>query len=272
MRKIYDLHTHSQASDGSLSPRELVKRAKAQGVEVLALTDHDTVAGLNEAQEEAKEQGIRLINGVEISTCWEKEDIHIVGLNIDPTHPPLLALLQQHDNFRNERASTIAEKLTKLGIENTLQEAKDLAKKNVSRLHFAQVLVARGVVKNEKQAFKHYLGQGKIAYVKTQWSDIPTAITHIHQAGGKAVLAHPLRYQLTKRKRKKLVADFALWGGNAIELTHNNECQYITTLAKEHNLTLSVGSDFHFPCAWREVGKCAKVEEREMFVLGGECS
>lgn len=118
--KKYDLHTHSQHSDGALTARELVQRAKAQGVAVLALTDHDTITGLDEAQEEAGKQGINFINGVEISTCWESYDIHIVGLDIDPTHPALLCLLQQQDHFRQQRAIAIDEKLAKLGIENTL--------------------------------------------------------------------------------------------------------------------------------------------------------
>lgn len=123
------------------------------------------------------------------------------------------------------------------------------------------------MVKNEKLAFKYYLGRGAKAYVKTEWCCIHTAIQHIQQAGGKAVLAHPLRYLLSNKKLKNLVADFARFGGNAIELTHNDERQAILNLANIHHLRLSVGSDFHFPCVWREVGRCATLEDEKMFVL-----
>ena len=238
MEKIYDLHCHSTASDGVLTPTEVVQRAYAQGVNVLALTDHDSVSGLDEAKIAADKCGIDLISGVEISTQWENRGIHIVGLGFDKTHQKMTALLQQQADLRHKRALEIGE---------------------VTRAHYARYLVQIGKVSNDNQAFKKYLSQGKSCYVKTEWCDIPTAIDVIHQAGGVAVLAHPLRYDMTAKKIRQLIADFASWGGDALEVSGCGQTpdqrKQLATWAKEQGLAGSVGSDFHFPCSWVELGK-----------------
>lgn len=257
--KIYDLHCHSTASDGVLSPTALVQRANVQGVNVLALTDHDSVSGLDEAAVEAEKWGIELINGVEISTQWENRGIHIVGLGFDKTHPKITALLTSQAQMRYQRALEIGEKLAKIGVENAFEGAKALASGEVTRAHYARYLVQIGKVSNDNQAFKRYLSQGKSCYVKAEWCDIPEAIEVIHQAGGVAVLAHPLRYEMTAKKIRQLIADFAQWGGEAIEVSGcgqtKDQRQLLARWANEQHLVGSVGSDFHFPCGWVELGK-----------------
>lgn len=257
--KIYDLHCHSTASDGVLSPMELVSRAAEKGVNVLALCDHDTVDGIAEARLTAKEKGIGLISGVEISTLWENRGIHIVGLGFDETHPKMTALLAQQAEVRYQRAVQIGEKLAQIGIENAFEGAKALACGEVTRAHYARYLVQIGKVSNDGQAFKRYLSQGKPAYVKAEWTDISTAIETIHQAGGISVLAHPLRYTMTNRKIRQLIGDFATWGGKAIEVAGCGQTadqrQLLARWANECDLLASAGSDFHFPCAWLELGK-----------------
>ncbi|GJJ79365.1 PHP domain-containing protein [Pasteurella canis] len=265
MSTIYDLHCHSTASDGVLSPTDVVNRAAQKGVNVLALTDHDTVSGISEAKKAACQQGITFINGVEISTLWENRAIHIVGLGFDETSEKLTALLTQQAVLRHQRAIEIGEKLAKVGVENAFEEAKKLATGEVTRAHYARLLVQLGKVANENQAFKKYLSQGKSCYVKSQWCDIPTAIDIIHQSGGLAVLAHPLRYTMTTKWLKKLIADFKLWGGDALEVAGCGQTKeqrlLLARWAKENKLLSSVGSDFHFPCGWIELGKSLQLPD-----------
>ncbi|WP_410686146.1 RNase RNM [Avibacterium paragallinarum] len=265
MNQIYDLHCHSTASDGVLSPSEVVQRAYEQQVSVLALTDHDSISGLDEAQAQADRLGMRLINGVEISTQWENRAIHIVGLDFEKTHPKMTALLQQQAEKRLERAVKIGEKLAKIGVENAFEGAKKFTQGEVTRAHYARYLVEIGKVSNINQAFKKYLSQGKSAYVKAEWVDIPTAIEIIHQAGGQAVLAHPLRYTLTTKWIKKLIADFAQSGGDAIEVAGCGQTKdqrlLLARWAVEQGLYGSVGSDFHFPCGWIELGRSLHLPE-----------
>ena len=157
----YDLHCHSTASDGILTPTEVVLRAHEKGVNVLALTDHDTVAGIVEARQQAESLGMRLINGVEISTLWENRSIHIVGLGFDISHEKMTALLAEQAKLREIRAQEIGAKLEKIGVENAYAEAKKLAGNGeVTRVHYARHLVQIGKVSNDGQAFKRYLGQG----------------------------------------------------------------------------------------------------------------
>lgn len=259
MTKIYDLHCHSTASDGVLSPTEVVQRAAEQGVNVLALCDHDTVCGIDEARLAAKEMGIKLITGVEISTTWEGRGIHIVGLNFDQTHPKMTALLAKQKSLREKRAVEIGAKLEKAGIPNAYEGAKALANGEVTRAHYGRYLVQIGKVSNDGQAFKRYLGQGKSAFVKAEWVDIPTAIETIQAAGGMAVIAHPLRYNLTGKWIRKLIADFKTWGGDAMEISGYGQTkeqrQMLARWANEFGLLGSVGSDFHFPCGWVELGR-----------------
>lgn len=259
MTKKYDLHCHSTASDGVLSPREVVLRAFEQGVNVLALCDHDTVAGIDEAKQTADEIGIALISGVEISTDWEGRGIHIVGLNFDKMHPKMLALLENQKILREKRALEIGAKLEKVGISNAYEGAKTLADGEVTRAHYARYLVQIGKVSNDGQAFKRYLGPGKSAFVKAEWTNIPTTIETIHAAGGIAVIAHPLRYNMTGKWVRRLMADFKTWGGDGVEIADcgqtKDQRQILARWANEFDLLGSVGSDFHFPCGWVELGK-----------------
>ena len=259
MTKKYDLHCHSTASDGVLSPTEVVQRAAEQGVNVLALCDHDTLAGIDDAQIAAKEAGIELITGVEISTNWEGRGIHIVGLNFDKTHSKMTAFLENQKDLREKRAVEIGEKLEKAGIPNAYEGAKALANGEVTRAHYGRYLVQIGKVSNDGQAFKRYLGQGRSAFVKAEWADIPTAIETIHAAGGVAIIAHPLRYSMTGKWVRRLMADFKAWGGDGIEMadcsTSKDQRQMLVRWADEFGFVGSVGSDFHFPCGWIELGK-----------------
>ncbi|KGQ54433.1 S-adenosylmethionine tRNA ribosyltransferase [Gallibacterium anatis str. Avicor] len=259
-----DLHSHSNASDGVLSPTALISRAKEQGVEVLALTDHDTVDGIAEAKTAAQQQQITLISGVEISTVWQGKTIHIVGLDFDETHPAMTELLQRQAQLRYARAVEIGERFKKFGLENAFAEAQALTSGEVTRAHYARYLVNVGMVSNEGQAFKRYLSQGKPCYVKANWCDIPTAIEVIHQAGGIAVVAHPMRYQMTNNKIRTLIEDFQQWGGDAVEIAggvdHNQQKMLIQWLDKL-SLSASVGSDFHYPCGWIELGKNLTIPE-----------
>ena len=268
----YDLHCHSTASDGILSPTEVVLRAHEKGVNVLALTDHDTVAGVPEARKQAEALGIQFINGVELSTLWEGHSIHIVGLGFDISHEKMTALLAKQAKLREIRAQEIGAKLEKIGVENAYVEAKKLAGNGeVTRAHYARHLVQIGKVSNDGQAFKRYLGQGKSAYVKPQWVDIPSAIEIIHAAGGVAVLAHLLRYTMTTKWVRKLAENFKAWGGDAMEISgcgqSRDQYQLLVKLAEEHQLAGSMGSDFHFPCAWVELGKLAPLPAHILFVL-----
>ncbi|WGE80008.1 PHP domain-containing protein [Actinobacillus equuli] len=255
----YDLHSHSTASDGMLSPTELVQRALEQQIEMLALTDHDTVAGIQEAKHAAQGQPIRFIAGVEISIVWEGKSIHLAALNVDETHPALVALLDKQALLREQRAVEIGEKLAKAGVPNAYEGAKALASGEVTRAHYGRFLHENGYVRNIEHAFKKYLGGGKPAYVKPMWCSLEEAIEVTHQAGGVICIAHPLRYKLTGRWIRRLIADFKLAGGDGIEVAGCGQTpdqrQLIARWAKEFDLYASVGSDFHYPTGWIELGR-----------------
>ncbi|SHH36781.1 RNase RNM [Ferrimonas marina] len=255
-----DLHCHTKASDGTLTPELLVGRALNQQVDLLAITDHDTTAGLAPARAAAEGSSLTLINGVEISTRWESFEIHVVGLDFDPDHPGLQALLAQQAQRRTERAEAIAAKLSKRRIEGTLEEAMALAGNGcIGRSHFARVLLQRGIVSASQQAFDRYLGRGQSAYVPNQWCSIAEAVAAIQAAGGLAVLAHPGKYQLSNKWLRRLLAEFVEAGGEAMEAIHcqqnPQQRQFLLALAKEYRLLISAGSDFHFPGRWVELGR-----------------
>ncbi|MBQ4768203.1 PHP domain-containing protein [Pectobacterium versatile] len=259
---LYDLHSHTTASDGLLTPTALVSRAVDMRVSVLAITDHDTTAGLDEAQNAIAQQGLplRLIPGVEISTLWENHEIHIVGLGMDIAHPALTGLLQQQAECRQNRAEQIAARLEKNRIPDALAGAQRLATGGqITRAHFARYLIELGIAANMNQVFKKYLAKGKIGYVPPQWCTIPQAIEAIHQSGGMSVLAHPGRYDLTAKWLKRLLATFAESGGIAMEVAQcqqaPDERTQLGRYARDFNLMASQGSDFHLPCAWIELGR-----------------
>ncbi|MBW3140277.1 RNase RNM [Ferrimonas balearica] len=255
-----DLHCHTTASDGTLTPTELVTRAALQQVTILAITDHDTVAGLGEASEVAAQKGIRLISGVEISTRWHGFEIHIVGLNFDPQHPAMVALLDSQQRNREARAVAIGDKLAKRRIEGAYEAARAMAGEGVvGRGHFARVLVNRGIVRQPQAAFDKYLGKGQSAYVPTQWCSIEQAVAAIHQAGGVSVLAHPGKYSLSNKWLRKLLGEFQAAGGMAMEALGSQQSpdqrRFLLSLAEEHQMLISAGSDFHQPGRWIELGR-----------------
>ncbi len=263
MPETYDLHCHSIASDGSLSPTELVQRAHEQGVTSLALTDHDTVAGLAEAQTAANMAGIKLIPGIEFSATWQNKCFHIVGLGIDPDYPPLREATHNLQLMRMERAEKIADKLEKKRIPGALDAVKKAAGEGmITRSHFADFLLSQFHVSTQQEAFDRYLGSGKAAFVSTTWSELEQAVNWITQSGGVAVLAHPLRYKLTASWMKRLLAAFKDTGGLGIEVVtgryNADEIKTVASFASRFELAGSVGSDFHSPAnPWIELGRLA---------------
>ena len=246
----YDLHSHTIFSDGELTPEELLATAKENGVNVLAVTDHDTLDGLERAQAAADKEQITLIRGVEISTRWHSNDIHILGLGIDLNNAVLTEGLNRHQLERVERAKKIAMKLGKIGIEGTWEEVCEAAETHyVGRPDFARVLIKRGIVTNFQQAFSKYLAVGKPAYVMTEWASVKEAVEWINCAGGVAVVAHPGRYRMTRTKLRALLADFKSYGGAGMEVLNagldKNKTRDMAQLARKYGLNASAGSDFH---------------------------
>jgi predicted metal-dependent phosphoesterase TrpH len=248
----YDLHSHSTVSDGTLSPAALVELAAESGVDVLALTDHDNVSGISEARAAAQLQGVRLIPGVEISVSWNKHTVHILGLNIDPGNPELQQGLESLCDYRHWRAQEIGQKLHKKGIAGAYEGACQLATGAlVGRLHFARFLVDTGHATDVKQVFKKFLVAGKPGYVCGQWAGLDDALGWISGAGGLAVIAHPARYNMTRGKLRRLIAEFKELGGAGLEVvsgSHSKD-EYFTMArhARDFGLLSSAGSDFHGP-------------------------
>ncbi len=262
-----DLHTHSNCSDGSLSPAALIERAAAAGVQVLALTDHDTVAGVDEAQCAADERGLRLVPGVEISAAWAKQGIHVLGLWIDPASPELRGVLRAQGDLRRQRMRNICARLEKLRLPGAeLLAAVERNPGLPTRSHLAAAMVAGGHVDSHDAAFRKYLGKGNAAHVAAEWPALERVIGWIRGAGGVASLAHPARYALSGGARRQLLADFTAAGGTAIEVvTGANAAQHTDTcaaLALRHGLLGSVGSDFHNPqAAWNPLGRSLKLPD-----------
>jgi 3',5'-nucleoside bisphosphate phosphatase len=264
---IIDLHTHSNCSDGSLTPTELVRRAANAGVHVLALTDHDTIAGLQEAQREADRSGIRIVPGAEISASWCAQAIHVLGLWIDPSSPHLQERLNSQAERRRVRMHKICAALSKLSLPGEeLLAAVEAQPGLPTRAHLAEALVAGGHVKRADDAFRKYLGKGKAAHVAAQWPPLADVVTWIRDAGGVACLAHPARYSLSAGARRRLLTDFVAGGGTALEVvTGGNGAQHVEAsamLAVKFGLAGSVGSDFHNPQqTWNPLGPSLKLPD-----------
>lgn len=263
MTELYDLHCHSTASDGDLSPTELVKRAAENDVTNLAVTDHDTTDGLAEAKICATELNINLINGIEISTQWEKQCLHIVGLNIDPTHEALQKIIHEAKSMRQERAEKIALKLEKKGVSGAMDFVRNSPIEGmITRSHFAHFLVSQFHVSTLQEAFDRYLGDGKSAYVSTTWNPLESSVEAIRAAGGVPVVAHPLRYKLTATRMKKMLGAFKNAGGLGMEIVtgryNPDEMRILANYANQFELAGSMGSDFHSPeNQWIELGRLA---------------
>lgn len=256
-----DLHCHSNVSDGVLSPADVVTRAAANGVDVLALTDHDDVSGLAAAQTAAAATDMTLIPGVEISVTWGGQTVHIVGLRIDPQHPDLVAGLHDIRLGRIERAHRMAGDLAQHGIEGAYEGAYGYAanKEMVGRTHFARWLVARGHAPDMRSAFKRYLTQGNPGFVEHEWTSLENAIGWIRASGGMAVVAHPGRYALNARQLLLLLDAFRNLGGEGIEVItgshHPSEYGKFADLARAFSLKASRGADFHAPGEGVDIGR-----------------
>lgn len=246
-----DLHCHSAVSDGWLMPAEVVRRAAANGVNLLALTDHDEVSGIDEALAEAASSGLNLVPGVEVSVSFRGETIHIVGLGIDHRNPTLLDGLAGVRAGRSMRARRMAEALEAVGLHGTLEGALRFARNPamIGRAHFARHLVASGLMPDVGTVFRHYLARGKPGYVEHQWARLEDAVQWIKAAGGVAVIAHPGRYRLSDTDMEGLYRTFVACGGEAIEVvagSHNEaQMQRFATVARRWGLLASRASDFH---------------------------
>ena len=248
-----DLHCHSKVSDGTLTPTQLVERAAARGVNMLALTDHDDLGGLDEARRVANEKNIIFINGVEISVTWRNRTLHIIGLDVDPKYLPLEQGLAAIRSGRVTRGSKIAAQLDKFGIQGSLEGAYCYAGEDglIGRTHFARFLAEHGYAKNVKSVFKKYLVKGKPGYVSHQWASLSDAVGWICGSGGKAVIAHPARYKLGKNLLNELLLEFRALGGSGLEVITGSHTPEQSLIFAHHanrmNLLASCGSDFHGP-------------------------
>lgn len=255
-----DLHCHSNVSDGALPPAQVARRAARAGVDVWALTDHDQLGGLEEARAAALAEGMRFIDGVEISVTWRGSTIHVVGLRIDPANATLVAALERVRGGRIERARQIARELAQAGIAGAFDGAMRLAEnpEMVARTHFARYLIDAGAVADMREAFRRFLVPGKPGYVPHQWALLAEAVQWILAAGGQAVLAHPGRYGLSAGAMEALLTEFRAAGGEALEVvtgSHSPEqMRQFGALAAKHQFAASRGSDFHGPEEGAEFG------------------
>ena len=258
-----DLHCHSTVSDGLLAPAEVVRRAHGNGVELLALTDHDELGGLDEARATADEIGLRLVDGVEISISWgDDQTVHIVGLGVDPSNPALREGLQQVRNGRDARAGRMAAELDKVGIHGAYQGALRHAGNPalVGRSHFARYIFEQGHARDVKSVFDYWLAKGKPGYVAHAWATLGEALGWIIGAGGIAVIAHPGRYRMSKAERQELFVAFKDLGGRGIEVlsgsAKDDEVREFSRIAREFGFLASRASDFHGPGeSWMDLGK-----------------
>lgn len=294
-----DLHCHTTASDGSLSPTAIVERAYSRGLNVLAITDHDLVAGIEEAiaaaakgnallldndvnapqesfiksnaeilkvvngtlERTAVERILTILPGVEFSTTWNDEQIHVVGLFIDINHSRMLQLIQNRKIARKERALAISAKLERLGVARPYERCVALAQEgaNITRGNFARLIYADGKAHSVDDAFNRYLRRGQAAYVQTTWGSIDEVVEVIKEAGGVAILAHPRRYRISNQRLRRLINDFKNCGGEAMEVSsaqqkpHDRE--YLTKLCEQYDLLASLGSDFHGEGGFRDLGQ-----------------
>ncbi len=248
-----DLHCHSTASDGTLAPADVVRRAHANGVDLLALTDHDELLGLPEAAATAAELGLNFVPGVEVSVSWLDQTVHIVGLGVDFTNPALIAGLDQVRSGRDGRAAKIAAELDRIGIHGALEGALRYVGNPslISRAHFARFLVEAGCAKNVHDVFLHYLARGKPGYVEHVWATLEDAVGWIKGAGGLAVIAHPGRYRLSHVEMDILFDKFRELGGDAVEVAcgahDGGQVLAFARMSRRFGLMASRASDFHGP-------------------------
>ena len=248
-----DLHCHSVVSDGTLSPEALASRAKANGVQIWSLTDHDELGGQERAQAAAQALGMQYISGVEISVTWCDQTLHIVGLGIDHKNTDLVDGLYQTRHGRSNRAKAISQQLDQIGIKNAYEGALQFVgnPELISRTHFARFLVESGVCKDTNEVFANYLIEGKPGFVPHVWANLNDAVTWIRKAGGLAIIAHPGRYNYTSLQLSELYQQFKDMGGQGIEVVTGShtpdEYKTFAKVALQYGFLASRGSDFHDP-------------------------
>ncbi|WP_459614290.1 3',5'-nucleoside bisphosphate phosphatase [Bordetella sp. 2513F-2] len=248
-----DLHCHSTTSDGLYSPTEVARRARDNGVDVWALTDHDEIGGLAEAAQAARDCGLRFITGVEISVTWAAQTVHIVGLNFDPADATLAAGLHQTRAGRAARARRMGERLAEMGMPGAYEGALPFAgnPQLIGRTHFARYLVEAGYCPDVQTVFNKYLGDDCPGHVPMQWATLEQAIGWIRGAGGRAVIAHPGRYKYTQTQFDALFDAFLQLGGEGVEVVTGShtpeEARRYAGVARRYGMLASRGSDFHSP-------------------------
>ena len=264
-----DLHCHSTVSDGLLAPAEVVRRAHTNGVDLLALTDHDELGGVAEARATADELGLRFIDGVEVSISWgDDQTVHIVALGVDPMNAELSAGLHQIRSGRDSRAGRMSVELDRAGIHGAYEGALKYAGNPalISRSHFARFIVEKGYARDVKSVFDHWLAKGKPGYVSHAWASLEDALRWIVGAGGTAVIAHPGRYRLSKAERLELFGAFKDLGGRGIEVQSGShgpdDVREFATIARNFGFLASRASDFHGPGeSWIDLGKMPQLPD-----------
>ncbi len=248
-----DLHCHSVVSDGTLTPEELAHQAKANGVELWSLTDHDEIGGQHRAAAAARSQGMAYLTGTEISVTFAGNTVHIVGLGFDPDNTALAQGLAATRGGRGERAQEMAAQLAQVGIHGAYEGALKFVgnPELISRTHFARFLVETQVCRDTNEVFRKYLTEGKPGYVPHRWATLGDAVRWITEAGGLAVIAHPARYKFTANEEYALFSEFKVHGGAGVEVVTGSHtaAEYVTyaAMAEEFGLAASRGSDFHSP-------------------------
>ncbi|MGA8707595.1 MAG: PHP domain-containing protein [Steroidobacteraceae bacterium] len=261
-----DLHTHSQYSDGLLSPAALVELAARREVRLLALTDHDTIAGCAAAASACEQHGICFVPGIELSCDWQQREIHVVGLGLDVENAALQAHCAAVRERRRERMLAMARKLTRAGLPGETLAQAALTAASPTRTHLARAMCRHGIARDMQQAFDRWLKRGRPAHVAAHWPALEAAVRCIIGAGGTAVLAHPHRYPLSHGQLRQLTADFAAAGGGGIEVSlagmAPKDADRAVALARRHGLAGSIGSDFHEPdLPWRPLGRFDKLPD-----------
>ena len=256
MRRI-DLHMHTTHSDGSYAPATLMRFCKDKGLACVSVTDHDTMSGVEEAEREAKQLGIEMIPGVEISAQFNPGTLHILGYFIDPNHPKLKTVFGEIQKARRERNPLIIKKLNDLGIDITMEEVveeacqsgEEVSEKQIGRPHFAKTLIKKGIVRNHEEAFSRYLTKGQPAYVDKRRVSKEEALQLIHEAGGIAAVAHPKQMRLEAGALEKEIEYLAALGLDAMEVysscQNRKESKIYRKIAKRFDLVETGGSDFH---------------------------
>ncbi|MCZ4321824.1 putative 5'-3' exoribonuclease [Pseudomonas sp. 8BK] len=266
-----DLHCHSTASDGALAPAVVVARAFERGVRLLALTDHDTLDGLDEAGAAAQALGMQLVNGIELSCTWGGATIHVLGYAFNRDAPALQQAIAELHEGRWLRAAEIAKRLEAKGMPGALEGARAMQQElgdsgnAPARPHFADFLVRSGYVKDRAEAFRKWLGSGKLGDVKQHWPELAQAVDTLRRANAWVSLAHPWQYDFTRSKRRKLIADFVGAGGHSLEVVNGmqpaEQVGSLAILAREFGMLVTAGSDFHAPGQWSELGVYRPVPE-----------